>query len=148
MFADLPPLPIEDPNKPIEELPKTRAVLLSGLHFILPVVVLVWCLMIERLSPGLSAFWGSVMLVFILLTQRPILTWMRTDRSYDHGGWLDGVIDLREGMIAGARNMIGIGVATATAGIIVGTVSLTGIGLVMTELVELVSGDPAPTRSS
>ena len=36
--------------------------------------------------------------------------------------------------------MIGIGVATAAAGIIVGTVSLTGIGLVMTELVELLSG--------
>ena len=36
--------------------------------------------------------------------------------------------------------MIGIGVATAAAGIIVGTVSLTGIGLVMTEVVELISG--------
>ena len=36
--------------------------------------------------------------------------------------------------------MIGIGVATAAAGIIVGTVSLTGVGLVMTEIVELLSG--------
>ena len=36
--------------------------------------------------------------------------------------------------------MIGIGVATATAGIIVGSVTLTGIGLVMTEFVEFVSG--------
>ena len=137
--ASNPPLPIEDPNTSIEELPQTRAVLLSGLHFILPVVVLVWCLMIERLSPGLSAFWGSVMLVFILLTQRPILTWMRTDRSYNHGGWLDGVIDLREGMIAGARNMIGIGIATAAAGVIVGAVSQTGVGLVLADLVELLS---------
>jgi Domain of unknown function (DUF3394)/Tripartite ATP-independent periplasmic transporter, DctM component len=42
-------------------------------------------------------------------------------------------------MIAGARNMIGIGVATAAAGIIVGTVTLTGIGLVMAEFVEFVS---------
>ena len=95
--------------------------------------------MIERLSPGLSAFWGSVMLIFILLTQRPILTWMRTDRSYDHGGWLDGLIDLREGMIAGARNMIGIGIATAAAGVIVGAVSQTGVGLVLADLVELLS---------
>ncbi|MGL4906805.1 MAG: TRAP transporter permease, partial [Plesiomonas sp.] len=54
------PLAAEDPDKPLDQLPKTRAVLLSGLHFLLPVVVLVWCLMIERLSPGLSAFWGSV----------------------------------------------------------------------------------------
>jgi hypothetical protein len=36
--------------------------------------------------------------------------------------------------------MTSVGIATATAGIIVGTVSLTGIGLVMTEIVELVSG--------
>ena len=35
--------------------------------------------------------------------------------------------------------MIGIGVATATAGIVVGTVSLTGIGQVMSELVETLS---------
>ena len=79
------------------------------------------------------------MLIFILLTQRPILTWMRTDRSYDHGGWMDGLIDLREGMIGGARNMIGIGIATAAAGVIVGAVSQTGVGLVLADLVELLS---------
>jgi hypothetical protein len=44
------------------------------------------------------------------------------------------------GMVAGGRNMIGIGVATAAAGIVVGTVTLTGIGLVMTEFVEFISG--------
>ena len=137
--ASVPVLPAEDPNAPLEELPETRAVLLSGLHFLLPVVVLVWCLMIERLSPGLSAFWGSVMLVIILLTQRPLLSWMRQDGSHDHGTFKDGVVDLREGLIAGARNMIGIGIATAAAGIIVGAVSQTGVGLVLADLVELLS---------
>ena len=137
--ASNPPLPSEDPDKPLTELPQTRAVLLSGLHFLLPVVVLVWCLMIERLSPGLSAFWGSVMLVFILLTQRPLLSWMRADHGATHGGFVDGVIDLREGMVAGARNMIGIGIATAAAGIIVGAVSQTGVGLVLADVVELLS---------
>jgi len=137
--ASNPPLPAEDPDKPLEELPNTRAVLLSGLHFLLPVVVLVWCLMIERLSPGLSAFWGTVMLVIILLTQRPLLSWMRRDGSHQHGGFMDGVVDLREGLIAGARNMIGIGIATAAAGIIVGAVSQTGVGLVLADLVEMLS---------
>lgn len=137
--ASNPPLPEEDPNKPLNELPQTRAVLLSGLHFLLPVVVLVWCLMIERLSPGLSAFWGAVMLVIILLTQRPLLSWMRADRGATHGGFVDGVVDLREGLIAGARNMIGIGIATAAAGIIVGAVSQTGVGLVLADVVEVLS---------
>ena len=134
-----PPLPHEDPNMPLEKLPETRPVLLSGLHFLLPVVVLVWCLMIERLSPGLSAFWGSVMLVFILLTQRPLLSLLRKDGGHEHGTFSDGVVDLREGLIAGARNMIGIGIATAAAGIIVGAVSQTGVGLVLADLVELLS---------
>ncbi|HEH9425211.1 TPA: TRAP transporter permease [Aeromonas sobria] len=133
------PLAAEDPDKPLTELPDTRAVLLSGLHFMLPVVVLVWCLMVERLSPGLSAFWGTVMLVLILLTQRPLLNWLRSDGKHDYGSVSDGVADLREGLVAGARNMIGIGIATATAGIIVGAVSQTGVGLVLADLVEFLS---------
>jgi TRAP transporter 4TM/12TM fusion protein len=137
--ASVAPLAPEDPDAPLDSLPQTRAVLLSGLHFLLPVVVLVWCLMIERLSPGLSAFWGSVMLVIILLTQRPLLSWLRTDGQHEHGTFIDGLIDLREGLLAGARNMIGIGIATAAAGIIVGAVSQTGVGLVLADLVELLS---------
>ncbi|MNK51370.1 DctM-like transporter [compost metagenome] len=133
------PLPAEDPDQPLTELPNTRAVLLSGLHFLLPVVVLVWCLMVERLSPGLSAFWGTVMLVIILLTQRPLLNWLRTDGKHDYGSARDGLVDLKEGLVAGARNMIGIGIATATAGIIVGAVSQTGVGLVLADLVEMLS---------
>ncbi len=137
--ASNPPLPPEDPNAPLEKLPETRPVLLSGLHFLLPVVVLVWCLMVERMSPGLSAFWGSVILIIILLTQRPLLSWMRRDGAHQHGTFMDGMVDLREGLIAGARNMIGIGIATAAAGIIVGAVSQTGVGLVLADLVELLS---------
>lgn len=137
--ASNPPLPPEDPDAPLEKLPETRPVLLSGLHFLLPVVVLVWCLMVERMSPGLSAFWGSVILIIILLTQRPLLSWMRRDGAHQHGTFMDGMVDLREGLIAGARNMIGIGIATAAAGIIVGAVSQTGVGLVLADLVELLS---------
>ncbi|GAL02865.1 TRAP-type uncharacterized transport system fused permease component [Photobacterium aphoticum] len=45
------PLPSEEETD-LNTLPSTRAVLLSGLHYLLPVIVLVWCLMVERLSPG------------------------------------------------------------------------------------------------
>ncbi len=43
-------------------------------------------------------------------------------------------------MISGARNMIGIGIATATAGIIVGAVSQTGVGSALADVVEVLSG--------
>ncbi|MDW3139306.1 TRAP transporter large permease subunit, partial [Vibrio sp. 1288] len=52
----------------------------------------------------------------------------------------EGFVDLAESLVAGARNMIGIGVATAAAGTVVGVVTLTGIGLVMTDFVEFISG--------
>jgi len=50
-----------------------------------------------------------------------------------------GFDELITGLVVGARNMIGIGIATAAAGIIVGTVSQTGVGLVLANLVEILS---------
>jgi TRAP transporter 4TM/12TM fusion protein len=134
-----PELHMDDPDAPIEHLPDAGPTLKSGLHFLLPVVVLIWNLMVEELSPALSAFWATVFLMFILVTQRPIIAHFR--KQGDPGGAIrQGFQDLLDGLVTGARNMIGIGIATAAAGIIVGTVTLTGIGLVMSELVELISG--------
>jgi TRAP-type uncharacterized transport system fused permease subunit len=137
--ARVPELKLDDPNSPLIELPEAQPTILSGLHFILPLVVLIWALIVERLSPGLSAFYAVAFMIFILVTQRPILAFLRGRHDY-RVATLAGINDLFEGMVAGARNMVGIGVATAAAGIVVGTVALTGIGLVMTELVELLSG--------
>lgn len=134
-----PELPLDDPNAPVFELPETAPTVKSGLHYLLAVVVLIWCLMVEQMSPGLSAFWATMFIIFVMLTQKPILAYFRGTGALGAAVKL-GARDLIEGLAAGARNMIGIGVATAAAGIIVGTVSLTGIGLVMTEIVELLSG--------
>ena len=134
-----PDLPIDDPNAPVFELPETGPTVKSGLHYLLAVVVLVWCLMVEQLSPALSAFWATMFMIFVMLTQKPILGLLRGE-GQPLAHVKAGVLDLVDGLATGARNMIGIGVATAAAGIIVGTVSLTGVGLVMTEIVEILSG--------
>lgn len=137
--ARYPELHMENPNDPMPYLPEIGPTLKSGLHFLLPVIALIWNLMVERLSPALSAFWATSFLIFIIVTQRPLFEFFR--RSANYGVALrQGGADLFNGLVTGARNMIAIGVATATAGIIVGTVTLTGIGLVMTELVEIISG--------
>ena len=78
-------------------------------------------------------------MLFILVTQRPLKVFFRKSGNLQIE-FLNGFKNMKDGLIFGARNMIGIGVATATAGIIVGTVTLTGIGLVMTEFVEFISG--------
>src|SRR5581483_4679732 len=111
----------------------------TGLHFLLPVVVLIWCLMVEEMSPGLSAFWGTMFLIFIMLTQRPLIAFFRGERAL--GAPLrEGTDDLIVAFGNASRNMTSVGIATAAAGIIVGTVALTGIGLVLTEIVETASG--------
>ncbi|MEX1299506.1 MAG: TRAP transporter permease [Desulfotignum sp.] len=123
----------------ITELPKLGETAQAGYYFLLPIVVLMWCLTVERLSPSLSAYYATVVLIFIVLTQRPLKGLIRKNSAPEFAfkmGW-DNLI---AGMVAGARNMIGIGVATAAAGIVVGTVTLTGIGLVMTAFVEFISG--------
>ncbi|MGQ7261411.1 TRAP transporter permease [Vreelandella sp. V005] len=135
LASGYPELELDDPNEPIYSLPQTKPTVLVGLQYILPVIVLVWCLMVERLSPGLSAFWATIFMIFIILTQRPITSIFR-GRSDMKVDLREGAMDLWNGLVTGARNMIGIGIATATAGIIVGAVSQTGVGLVLAEVVE------------
>lgn len=132
-------VPELDTSQEIDKLPPLFKTAQAGFYFLLPVVVLMWCLVVERLSPALSAFWAAVLLMFIVLTQWPLKSFFRKVKG-DEYSFKRGFNDLITGFVSGARNMIGIGVATAAAGIIVGTVTLTGIGLVMTEFVELISG--------
>ncbi|NWN92326.1 TRAP transporter permease [Marinobacter adhaerens] len=134
-----PDLEEESADSIMDELPPVGATVKTGLYFLLPVVVLVWCLTVERFSPQLSAFWATVFMVFIIVTQRPLKAFFKNRGNY-LSGFREGGIDLTYSLVTGARNMVGIGVATATAGIVVGTVTLTGIGLVMTQFVEFISG--------
>ena len=133
-----PALAVDDPESAILEIPETGPTVKSGLYFLLPIVVLMWCLVVERFSPGLSAFWATVLMIFIVLTQRPLLALFRS--HHVNGAWKQGWLECIDGLSHGARNMIGIGVATAAAGIVVGTITLTGIGQVMIDFVEFISG--------
>ncbi|MCU7906046.1 MAG: TRAP transporter permease [Candidatus Thiodiazotropha sp. (ex Epidulcina cf. delphinae)] len=111
--------------------------LLGGLHFLLPILVLVWCLMLLRLSPATAVFYAITLMGVIQLTQDGLRALFAGEAVSN--GIRRGAVSLVAGLENGARNMIGIGVATATAGIVVGTVSLTGIGQVLGEVVETLS---------
>ena len=135
IFPDL------DTSHEINELPEVGPTVKSGLYFLLPIVVLVWCLTVERMSPGLSAFWATMFMLFVVLTHRQLKVFFRQrDGQELKNANAKARADLVDGLVSGARNMIGIGVATAAAGIVVGTVTITGVGLVMTEFVEFISG--------
>ncbi len=126
IVAAEPDLTIDDPNAAVIELPPLKETLLSGLHFLLPVVLLIWVLMVEQLSPGLSAFYATTLLIVILLTQKPLIALFRGEPS-SLSRFVAGFNDLVDGLGTGARNMIAIAIATAAAGIVVGTVSITGL---------------------
>ncbi|MFV2092982.1 MAG: TRAP transporter permease, partial [Hyphomicrobiales bacterium] len=99
--ANYPELTLDDPNEPVIKLPEPGPTILSGLHFLLPVGVLIWSLMVERLSPSLSAFWATALMIFILLTQRPLFALFRGDAI--SGTMTRGFNELIDGMISGAR---------------------------------------------
>ena len=134
-------LHVDSPDAPIIELPKAGETAMTGLYFILPIVILIWCILPtpNRLSPALSAFWATIAMIIVTLTHRPIKSMLRG--SGDVGAaFKQGVNDWVAGMISGSRNMIGIGIATGAAGIIIGTISLTGAHQVIGAFVEAISG--------
>ncbi|HLR77752.1 MAG TPA: DUF3394 domain-containing protein, partial [Burkholderiaceae bacterium] len=88
-------------------------------------------------SPGLSAFWGVMAMVVQMLTQRPLMAWMRKQSVAP--AVQVGIAETITGLQTGARNMVGIAIACGTAGLIVGSITLTGLGLRMTAFVEVVS---------
>ncbi len=115
----MPDLPTGD----IIEIPEVGKTVKAGLHFLLPVILLIWLLTVERFSPEFSVYWATLFMVFIVLTQKIIL----------------GIFHIKDGFINGANNMIGVGVATTAAGIIVGTVTLTGVGQLIIGWVEFIA---------
>ncbi|MDH5356887.1 MAG: DUF3394 domain-containing protein, partial [Gammaproteobacteria bacterium] len=136
-----PDLEVDDPDAPLVELPPAGATAITGLHYLLPIVLLLWCILPtpDKLSAHLSAFYACLAMITVTLTQRPLKAMMRgTGNLGDE--FKQGVGDLVQGMIAGARNMISIAIATAAAGVIIGSISLTGAHQVVGEFVEFLSG--------
>ncbi|SNT76877.1 TRAP transporter permease [Paracoccus seriniphilus] len=134
-----PEIEVDDPEAPLLKVPAALPIFLAGLSYILPIGVLVWCLMIERFSPALSVSWAILSIFVLLLTQKPLLA-LAHRRPVGAALWQSGAEDLVSGLIVGARNMTGVAVAMAAAGIIVGVVSATGLGLLMTEIIQTLSG--------
>ena len=118
--------------------PSFQKIVGAGLYYAMPIVVLAWFLLAERKSPAFSAFFAILFLLVLLLTQKPLKAFFRGVSL--RGLWREGAGDVADGLVAGARNMIGLAAAMGVAGIVVGAVTLTGVGQVMAEFVEFLSG--------
>ncbi len=123
---------------PRSELPPLVPILRSGFHYLLPLVYLILALVVLRLTPERAALNTIYFMLLLILLQEVYRAWRGGGGLAQ--GFLNGGRLVLEGLEAGARGMVGIALATATAGIIVGVVTMTGLGFGLAEIVERLSG--------
>jgi TRAP transporter 4TM/12TM fusion protein len=129
-------------GQPRENLPRAMKVIRQGLHFIIPVVILIYVLM-ANYSPMMAGFVAVLSTVAASLAANSI-RWAASARHHpnDDPDRLSltqfGLREFKQTLGAlekGARNAVMVSVACAAAGIIVGMVTLTGMGLKFSSLV-------------
>ena len=109
-----------------DELPRMAVVMRERGHLLLPLFAIIFFL-VWGFTPLYAALMGLV--VCVLAAQVRKSTRM-------------GIRDIGNAFAAGARGAVGVAIACATAGIIIGVVTLTGLGLKMANgLVELAGGN-------
>ncbi len=131
-------------GQPRENLPRVLQVVKDGLHFIIPVLILIYVL-VKNYSPMMAGFVAVLSTLAASLAANGIRWGMGHPPPHDTVGHKKresaGLFAFREGKMilkaleSGARNAIMVSVACAAAGIIVGMVTLTGMGLKFSSLV-------------
>ena len=138
-ISHLEALKLDLKGMPKADIPHLWRTFIGGIHYLLPIIVLIYLLMVKRWTPGSAVFYSILLLMGMILVQH----FWRPNQNDDSMGQrlIAGFSDVMQGMISGTRNMVTIGVAVATAGIIVGAVSSTGLNNAMVGLVEAIAGN-------
>jgi TRAP transporter 4TM/12TM fusion protein len=120
-----------------EELPPFFSTLFSGIHYIIPVLFLLYQLVIARHTPERAAFQAVIVMAAIMLIQGPVKAYLNKESMGE--AFKQGIVDIFSALAAGGRNMVAVALATAAAGIIVGVVAL-GLGGLITQIIDTISG--------
>ncbi len=117
------------------DVPNLKKTFLSGLHFLVPIFVLIYMLVYLRFTASYSIFYATISLIFVNLINKII-----KESDYKNGlkVWFNQTII---GFEKGALNMVGVGIAIATAGIIVGAVGSTGLSTNLIIVIESIAKD-------
>jgi len=109
------------------EMPDLKAAFKRDWPTVIPLVVLIWCLL-AGYTPYLAAFWGITLCIAVgLLNPRKRMR----------------PIEILEGLRDGAKYALAVGAAAATVGIVVGVVTLTGVGFKLSFIVTSTAADLA-----
>ena len=117
------------------DVPHLKKTFLSGLHFLIPIFVLIFLLVYMRYTAGFSIFYATISLILVNLVNRVL-----KNSNFKLGlieWWNQTIVGLQKGAI----NMVGVGIAIATAGIIVGAVGSTGLSTNLIIVIETIARD-------
>ena len=120
-----------------KDLPAFFPVLMSGLHFLVPLTTLLYQLIVLRRTPESSAFYAICILTVIMLFQHPVRAWRKGEPLGP--AFKTGIVNIVSSLATGSKNMVSVALATAAAGIIVGVVTM-GLGGLITEIIDFLSG--------
>jgi TRAP transporter 4TM/12TM fusion protein len=124
---------------PDDQIPPLGKTFLNGIHYLIPIFILIYLLLIERWTAASSVFY-SILSLMVIIIVREILTAKKNKLGPINGLKL-GINEIIAGLEKGAINMITVSIAIATAGIIVGAVSSTGLSNNLIVVVEAIAGD-------
>ncbi len=118
-----------------KDVPNLKKTFLAGLHFLIPIFVLVYLLVYLRLTASYSIFYATIALISVNLINKLI---KESNIKDAFKVWFNQTIT---GFEKGALNMVGVGIAIATAGIIVGAVGSTGLSTNLIIVIESIAKD-------
>lgn len=113
------------PTLPPEEIPDWRKVLLNGFYLSIPFILLVFFLAVIRWSPIKAGFWS--------ITAMIVSSWIKKATRM-------GLKEIFNSFEKGAYGSLEVATVTATAGVIVGMLSMTGLGLKFSSILLSLSG--------
>ena len=117
------------------DVPNLKKTFLSGIHFLIPIFVLIYTLVYLRFTASYSIFYATITLILVNLINLIIKNNYSKDSFKE---WFNQTI---VGFEKGALNMVAVGIAIATAGIIVGAVGSTGLSTNLIIVIESIAKD-------
>jgi TRAP transporter 4TM/12TM fusion protein len=118
---------------PKEDLPSFAITLKNGVHYLVPLGMLLYELVILRHSPELAAFRAILVLLAVIFYQEIRKAFGQRQglrKAFRNSGQI-----ILSGLVKGSKNMMSVSLACAAAGIIVGVVNM-GIGGMISQIVE------------
>ena len=117
------------------DIPKLKKTFLEGIHFLVPIFILIYLLVYMRLTASYSIFFATITLIIVNLLNK-----IFKEKNFKNAliYWYNQTV---VGFEKGALNMVSVGIAIATAGIIVGAVGSTGLSTNLIIVIESIAKD-------